>query len=502
MDHTSATPLLALLVPLVGTVAMVALRRQRNARELCAIAAGVAQTVLVATMVPTVLDGGTISFTVLSFLPEAPIALRADALGVVLAGTASVLWVLTTVYSVGYFGTGPYRGLTRFHGCFGLTMVATVGAAFAANLVTLYLFYEAMTIVTYPLVTHTGTAEAMRSGRRYLAYQLGSGIAFFLPAIVLTYTMSGTFDLVPGGTIGPDESRALLMVVYVLYLLGIAKAAMMPVHAWLPAAMVAPVPVSALLHAVAVVNVGVFCVFRVVLDVFGSDLVGDLGLGTLTLVVTSVTILLASGYALRLDDLKGILAYSTIGQLSYMILGVALLTDEGRTGGMLHLVGHAFSKITLFFAVGSIYMSAHRTRAGELRGVGRRMPWTMAAFALGALSIIGIPPTVGFLAKYFLFLGAAEAGQWIVIVVLAASTLLSAGYYLRVMRVAFSEAPVLVASDGPGGPGDDDLPAPAPAPVVESPALILVPLMIAAAMTVILAAGAGPLLELIRVAAR
>ncbi|HVF31906.1 MAG TPA: proton-conducting transporter membrane subunit [Acidimicrobiales bacterium] len=496
MDRTAVTPLLVLLVPLAGTAAMVALRQWRNARELCAVAAGVAQTVLVATMVPTVLDGGTISFTALTFLPEAPIALRVDALGVVLAGTASVLWVLTTVYAMGYLGTGPDRALTRFHACFGLTMAATMGAAFAANLVTLYLFYEALTIVTYPLVTHTGTPEAIRGGRRYLAYQLGSGVAFFLPAIVLTYTMSGTFDLVRGGTFGPDESRTLLVVVYVLYLLGIAKAAMMPVHAWLPAAMVAPVPVSALLHAVAVVNVGVFCVFRIVLDVFGSDLVGELGLGTLTLVVTSATILLASGYALRLDDLKGILAYSTIGQLSYMILGVALLTDGGRTGGMLHLVGHAFSKITLFFAVGSIYLATHRTGASELRGIGRRMPWTMTAFSLGALSIIGIPPTVGFLAKYFLFLGAAEAGEWIVIVVLAGSTLLSAGYYLRVMRVAFSDAPVLVATEGPGGPGGES----PPAPVTESPALILVPLVIAAAMTVVLAAGAGPLLELIRAA--
>ncbi len=496
MDRTAVTPLLALLVPLVGTAGMLALRHRRYARELCAIAAGLVQFVLVATMVPTVVDGGTISFTALTFLPEAPIELRVDALGVVLAGTASVLWVLTTVYAMGYLGTGPERALTRFHVGFALTMVATIGAAFAANLVTLYLFYEALTIVTYPLVTHARTPAAMQGGRRYLAYQLGSGVAFFLPAIVLTYTMSGSFDLVRGGVFDADESSALLVVVYGLYLFGIAKAALMPVHAWLPAAMVAPVPVSALLHAVAVVNVGVFCVFRVVLDVFGSDLVGELHLGAVTLVITSATILLASGYALRLDNLKGILAYSTIGQLSYMILGVALLTEAGRTGGMLHLVGHAFSKITLFFAVGSIYVGAHRTAASELRGIGRRMPWTMAAFTLGALSIIGMPPTVGFLAKYFLFLGAAEAGQWIIIVVLAGSTLLSAGYYLRVLRTAFSDAATLVPS---GGAGDEHrLPDRS---VNESSALIIVPMAITAAMTVLLSVGAGPLLKLIRAAA-
>ena len=495
MDVTGLAPLLALLTPVVGAAGVVMLRHRVPARELCGIVAGLVQLGLIATLVPAVRDGGTVSVTLSTFLPEVSIALRADALGVVLAGTAAILWVLTTIYAMGYFGTTLDPKVTRFHACLCLTMAGTVGVAFSANLITLYLFYEAMTIITYPLVAHTGTPEALRGGRRYLAYQLGAGIAFLLPAIVLTYVEAGTFDFVPGGILDEGASSLLLVTIYVLYLLGIAKAALMPIHSWLPAAMVAPIPVSALLHAVAVVNVGVFCVMRVVLDVFGSDLTGNLGLGVLTLVATSVTILIASLYALRLDNLKGILAYSTIGQLSYMMLGVALLSPAGRTGAILHLVGHSFSKITLFFAVGSIYLATHRTLATELRGIGRRLPWTMAAFTIGALSIIGLPPTVGFVAKYFLFVGAVEAGQWAVLVVLSASTLLSAAYYLRLLRSALFDVPLAVTA---GGARETTGLMRSPT-ATERGALVVGPLLVTAVITVLLGVAPGWLLDLIRV---
>jgi multicomponent Na+:H+ antiporter subunit D len=495
MDVTGLAPLLALLAPVVGAAGVVLLRSRPPARELCGLLAGLVQLALIASLVPAARDGGTVSFTLSTFLPEASIALRADALGVVLAGTAALLWLLTAIYAMGYFGTAHDPKVTRFHACLCLTMAATVGVAFSANLLTLYLFYEAMTIITYPLVAHTGTPEALRGGRRYLAYQLGAGIVFLLPAIVLTYVQAGTVDFVPGGVFDEGASSLLLVTIYVLFLLGIAKAALVPIHAWLPAAMVAPIPVSALLHAVAVVNVGVFCVMRVVLDVFGSDRTGDLGLGVLTLVATSVTILVASFYALRLDNLKGILAYSTIGQLSYMMLGVALLSPGGRTGGILHLVGHSFSKITLFFAVGSIYLASQRTLASELRGIGRQLPWTMVAFAIGALSIIGLPPTVGFVAKYFLFLGAVEAGQWAVLVVLSVSTLLAAGYYLRILQSALFAASVPV----PAG-GSPDTARLARTPTLKEPgALVVGPLLVTAAVTLLLGIAPSWLLDLIRV---
>ena len=497
MDASGLTPLFALLAPVLGAFGVVILRRHPPARELCGVVAGIAQIGLLATMVPAVRDGGTVSLTLSTFLPEVSIALRADALGIVLAGTAAILWVLTTFYAMGYFGTAADPAVTRFHAFLCLTMSATVGVAFSANLITLFLFYEVMTVITYPLVTHTGTPEALRAGRRYLTYQLGAAIAFLLPAIVLTYIQAGTFDFIPGGIFGPDTNGTLLVIIYLLYLLGIAKAALMPVHSWLPAAMVAPVPVSALLHAVAVVNVGVFCVFRVVLDVYGSDLAGELGLGILTLVVTSVTILVASLYALRLDSLKGILAYSTIGQLSYMMLGVALLSPGGRTGAILHLVGHSFSKITLFFAVGAIYLATHRTLATELRGIGRQLPWTMVAFGVGAISIIGLPPTVGFIAKYFLFIGAVEAGQWAVLAVLSVSTLLSAAYYLRMLRSALFDAPLMVPAGASGGTAGL-----MGTPTVREPgALVLGPMLVTAAITVLLGLAPGLILDLIRVAA-
>jgi multicomponent Na+:H+ antiporter subunit D len=491
--------MLVLLAPILGAAATVALRDRPPARELCGVAAGLAQLGLIATMVPVVLDGGTISFRISAFLPEAEIGLRVDALGVVLAGTSSVLWILTTIYSMGYLGTAPDRALARFHVYFALTIAATMGVAFSVNLLTLYLFYEALTIITYPLVTHSRTPEAAQGGKRYLGYQLGTGVAFLLPAIVLTYTQAGTFDFVSGGVFGPDSGGPMLVVIYLLFLVGIAKAALLPVHAWLPAAMVAPIPVSALLHAVAVVNVGVFAVFRVVLDVFGADLAVDLNLGAITLALTSVTILATSLYALRLDNLKGILAYSTIGQLSYMILGVALLNEAGRTGGVLHLVGHSFSKITLFFAVGSVYLASRRTTVSGLRGVGRQLPWTMGALVVGALSIVGLPPTVGFISKYFLFLGAADAGQWLVLAVLAVSTVLSGAYYLRIMRMALLEPVPTPAVTG--GLGDDHH-LPLERRLTESPALVVGPLVVTAAITLLLGVAPGALLELVRAAAR
>jgi multicomponent Na+:H+ antiporter subunit D len=387
---------------------------------------------------------------------------------------------------------GSAASLTRFHVLVAITIAATAGVAFSANLITLYLFYEAMTIVTYPLVTFTGTKEAAAGGRRYLSYQLGTGIALFLPAVMLTYTQTGSFALTPGGIFGAEPAGFLPILTYLLFLFGIAKAAIVPAHTWLPSAMVAPVPVSALLHSVAVVNVGVFTLFRVLLDVFGQDAVASLGLGRLTLIATSVTILVASLIALRLENLKEILAYSTIGQLSYMILGIALLNEAGTIGGVLHLVGHSVSKITLFFAVGAIAVGTGATRLNELRGLGQRMPLLLGVFAVGAASIVGLPPTVGFVTKYFLFIGVAEAHQWLVLVVLAASTLLSATYYLRMVRTSLSPMPY--ADDGPGEP---TAPRRSGRPV---PSEMLVPIVITAVLTIVLGVVPGPILTLVRAA--
>jgi len=484
--------LLPLLIPLAAAGAIWLLRSQPRTRDVIALAAGVAQVIAVAALVPDVLDGGGSTLEISPFLPEAPIALRAGPLGVLLLVTASPLWLLTTLYSIGYLQGSDDAASTRFHVLVAITVAATAGVAFSANLVTLYLFYEAMTFATYPLVTYTGTDEAAAGGRRYLGYQLGTGIALLLPAIVLTYTQTGSFSFIPGGIFGADTEGWLPVVTYLLFLFGVAKAALVPVHVWLPSAMVAPTPVSALLHAVAVVNVGVFTLFRILLDVFGEEAMASLDLATVTLVVTSVTILAASLIAFTTRNLKEILAYSTIGQLSYMVLGIALLTEPGITGGILHLAGHAVSKITLFFAVGAIAIGTGATTLDGLRGLGQRMPLVVGAFAVGAASIIGLPPTIGFITKYFLFIGAAQARQWIVLVVFGISTLLTATYYLRVARGSLSPLPT--ADEGRGSSAGQGA-------LRRVPTTMLVPIGVTAALTVLLGLVPGPLLELVRAAA-
>lgn len=481
--------LLVVVIPLMAAAAAALLRNRPRVRDWSVTLAGIAQVIALLLMTSAVVEGDRPTLTVLSFLPDAPIAFRVDPLGMLLLLTASLLWVLTTVYSIGYLRDSA-ASLTRFHILVALTISATAGVAFSANLITLYLFYEAMTIATYPLVTLTGTKEAAAGGRRYLSYQLGTGIALFLPAVILTYTQTGSFAFTPGGVFDAEPTGWLPILTYLLFLFGIAKAAILPAHAWLPAAMVAPVPVSALLHSVAVVNVGVFTVFRVVLDVFGQDAVASLGLGRLTLIATSVTILVASLVALRLGNLKEILAYSTIGQLSYMVLGMVLLNDAGATGGALHLLGHSVSKITLFFAVGAIAVGTGATRVNELRGLGQRMPLLLGAFAIGAASIVGLPPTVGFVTKYFLFIGVVEAQQWIVLGVLGASTVLSATYYLRLVRTSLS--PVPQVDDGRSVPGR------APRSGRPVPTEMLVPMVITAVLTFLLGVIPGPALALAR----
>jgi len=499
---TAAAPLIAVAVPILGA-ALIALSRGRAPlRDALSVGTAALQLVVLLTLAPAILAGGTLELTLLAFLPQVAIAFRVDALGYLFATTASFLWLLTATYSVGYLRAMGERHLTRFHALLALALAAAVAVAFSANLVTMYLFYEALTLATYPLVTHHGDAASAAAGRRYLAYHFGTSIAFLLPAIILTYLLSGTFAFTAGGVFPAGADALPQVLVYVLFLAGIAKAALVPFHAWLPSAMVAPTPVSALLHAVAVVNAGVFCVLRVMLDVFGPARLAELQLGAATAVAASVTILFASFAALRAEQVKALLAYSTIAQLSYMILGAALLTPSGTVGGIAHLAIHSFAKITLFFAAGALLVVAGRTRIADLGGLGPRWPWIMGPFVVGALGIVGIPPTGGFITKWYLVVGSIQAGQLAVLAVLALSTLLTALYYLRVVRLAFFRAP---ADDGADAQGEE---ARTPAPHASAPASgslplsMQAPLVIAAALS--LAFGLYPafLLQLAGLAAR
>jgi multicomponent Na+:H+ antiporter subunit D len=301
----------------------------------------------------------------------------------------------------------------------------------------LFVFYEMITLITYPLVTHSGTEEAKSAGRMYLGYLLGTSICLLLLAIIWTWSITGTLDFVQGGVFDNEVPDSLLLILYVLYVFGVGKAAMMPFHRWLPAAMVAPVPVSALLHAVAVVKAGVFTILKLTVYLFGIDELANAGVADWLLYVAGATILIASIIALRQDNLKARLAYSTVSQLSYVMMATAILAPLSIFAAALHIAAHAFGKITLFFAAGSIYTASHKTEVSQLDGIGWRMPWTMTAFAIGSLSMIGVPPTAGFLSKWFMLQGAFTVENWIAIGIIVISTLLNAAYFLPIIYVAF-----------------------------------------------------------------
>ena len=443
----SSRPALAILVSLIGAfLILLTGERSRNLREFWTVLASVVKFSIVLSMAPLILDGKVIEYTVFSISPGLSIQFKVDALGIIFGLTASFLWIITSFYSIGYVRSLKEHAQTRYFVCFAIALSATMGVAFSANMFTTFLFYEIITVCTYPLVAHKETPEAIRGARKYLTYLLGTSIAFQLLAVFLTYYVSGSLDFkyegLLSGALGSGVSETLLTVMFILYMAGITKAAMMPLHSWLPAAMVAPTPVSALLHAVAVVKTGVFVVVKVVLHIFGINLLTQLGLGTALAYFASFTIIVASVIALTQDNLKLRLAYSTVSQLSYVILGVALLTPSAITGSIMHITLHAFGKITLFFTAGAIYVATHKTKVSELDGIGRQMPFTMGAFTLGALSMIGIPPLGGFISKWYLSLGAIEANQFPIIIVLAASTILNACYFMPIVYAAFFKEPL------------------------------------------------------------
>ncbi|MEW5863615.1 MAG: proton-conducting transporter membrane subunit [Pseudomonadota bacterium] len=438
---------LCVLVPCAGALAVALLDRRPNLREAASLAAAAALVAAVAALVPPVLAGERPALKVLELLPGIALALELEPLGLLFALVASSLWFVSTIYSIGYMRGNDEPRQTRFYVCFALAIGAAIGVALAANLLTLYLFYEALTFVTWPLVTHHGDAEARRGGRTYLALLLATSMLFLLPAIAITWSLAGTLDFAPGGILGGRVEGWAAAGLAALYAFGIGKAALMPLHRWLPAAMVAPTPVSALLHAVAVVKAGVFCVLKVVLYVFGPGF-GAQAFGWLPW-VAGFTIVAASLVALRSDNLKRRLAYSTVSQLSYVVLAAALLTPLSLAGAALHIAAHAFGKITLFFAAGAVYTACGKTRVSELDGIGRHMPWTFAAFAIGALSMVGLPPAAGFASKWYIVGGALQAGHWAALAVIAASTLLNAGYLLPIVYRAFFVAPpAAVAAHG------------------------------------------------------
>lgn len=467
---------LALALPLGCALLLALFHRWPNLRETVTLTCAALLALVVWSLTPHILAGARPELSLARFAPGLDIAFKVEPLGMLFALVAGSLWIVNSIYSIGYMRSNGEPRQTTFYICFATAIAATMGIAFSKNLLSLFLFYEALTLSTYPLVTHKGTPEAMRAGRVYMGILLGTSMVLLLPAIILTGHLAGTLDFTAGGILAGKTSATTLGLMLALFVFGIGKAALMPFHLWLPAAMVAPTPVSALLHAVAVVKAGVFTVLKVIVYVFGIETLSKSGAADWLVWAAGATVIIASLVALRQDNLKKRLAYSTISQLSYVVLAAAILTPISAIGAAFHIAAHAVAKITLFFAAGSIYTAAHKTEISEFDGIGRRMPWTMTAFAIGALGMIGVPPTAGFFGKWFMLQGAMQTGQWTVLCIILASTVLNAAYFLPVVYRAFFVAEPAPKSHHQGHEGGHG----------EAPFAIVVALTTTAAATVLL----------------
>jgi len=433
--------LFCVLSPFIGAMVIPFFWRTPNIREAVTLVTGAILVYLVASIYPTVAAGNMPSVEILEMMPGLAIVFTIEPLGLIFAGIASFLWVVTSIYSIGYMRGHKEKNQTRFYAFFAIAMGAAIGVAFAGNMLTLFLFYEVLTLSTFPLVTHNGDENSKRAGRIYLGILLGTSIAFQLVAIVWTWSLAGTLDFTQGGILSGKAEGLPVAILLGLYAFGIGKAALMPFHRWLPAAMVAPTPVSALLHAVAVVKAGVFSVVKVVVYIFGIDFLFAIGASQWLQYVAAGTILIASLVAMTKDNLKARLAYSTISQLSYIVLGAMLVTDLSIIGGGMHIATHAFGKITLFFCAGAFMVAAHKTEISQMHGIGKSMPFTTTAFLIGSLSIIGLPPFGGVWSKWYLAMGALEANQLVMIGVLMVSSLLNVAYLLPIPLRGFFSSP-------------------------------------------------------------
>jgi multicomponent Na+:H+ antiporter subunit D len=462
MGVAVAAPFAAALLILLGP---------KRLHEVWGYIGAVLAAIACATLLPGALGGAVAELPLLALMPGMNLVFRADALGLTFALLAAGLWVVTGVYAVGYARADAMKHRPRFFAAFAASVGAALGVAFAGNLLTFFLFYELLTLCTYPLVVHKETEKAYAAGRRYLLFALGGGLSL-LAAVAWTWQLTGTMDFVPGGFLSQVDG-AVLGVLFFLFIMGVAvKAAVMPLHGWLPAAMVAPTPVSALLHAVAVVKAGVFGVMRVTGFVFGPDTLAGFGGAEILAAFAAATIVIGSLIALRQDNLKRRLAFSTVVHLSYIVLGAALVTPYGMVGSTMHMVNHGLAKITLFFCAGAIYTTAHKENISELGGLGRAMPWTFGAFTVGSLALVGIPGLSGFVGKFFLARGAIQADDIVALAIMLGASLLTASYLLPIIRIAFF----------PGMQPDGSR---LELPRNEAPKAMLVPLLITAVLVVI-----------------
>ncbi len=428
---------LLILTPLIGALLVSLTGRWPNLRETVTLLTAATLFGLATQLIDPVVNGDGASLVVAEPIPGLSIAFDVEPLGLVFSLLASLLWFVTSVYAIGYVRGIKEQRQTSFFAFFAIAICGAMGVATAGNLLTLFIFYEVLTLSTWPLVTHKRTGAARAGGRTYLGVLMVTSIGLLLPAIIWTWVVAGTTDFTPGGILIGRINPTAAAILLTMFVLGVGKAAVMPMHRWLPAAMVAPTPVSALLHAVAVVKAGVFTITKVVIYIFGIDFLAAVPMEKYLVYLAGFTVVAASIVALKQVELKRMLAYSTISQLSYIVLAALVLAPMAEIGAGVHIVAHAFGKITLFFCAGAIYVAAKKTRIDQLRGIGHRMPWTMMAFAIAALSMIGVPPTAGFVSKWYIIGGAFQADNYFVLAVLMVSTGLNAAYFLPIVFRAF-----------------------------------------------------------------
>jgi multicomponent Na+:H+ antiporter subunit D len=473
---STQTLIFALLgLPLVAASMTLILKDAPVMRDAVSVGIGILTGFLSILLFIQVRAGTDVSVELIQFVPGVSIGFTPEPLGALFALVAGCLWPLATLYSAGYMRGAHEANQTRFFFFYAVAIHAAMGIALADGLATLFIFYEIMTFATYPLVTHKGNADAKRSGRIYLGILVTSSVAFLLVGIIGVWTYAGTLEFIPGGVLEGKINPAYLPILLALFAFGIGKAALMPLHRWLPAAMVAPTPVSALLHAVAVVKAGVFSVLKVAVYIFGIDFLFETGASDWLIWVACFTLISASIVAISKTNLKARLAYSTISQLAYVVLGAALATNLAAQGAALHIIMHAAGKITLFFCAGAIYVAHHKIDIADMNGLGRKMPITFACFALGALSIMGIPPLGGSWSKFMLMAGALDAGHVVVILVLMVSSLLNV-YYLGqpVIRAFFAQDSKSPANGAPTST------------IEEAPLTMLIPLTMTAIASIAL----------------
>lgn len=428
---------LSILVPFIGALLVLATSKNPNLREGVTLTTATVLFTIVLAITDYTFQETVLRLDIIELFPGLGISFEVEPLGVLFALVASFLWIITSIYAIGYMRGHNEQNQTRFFCCFALAISSVMAICFSGNLLTLFIFYEVLTLSTYPLVTHAGTEAAKQGGRTYLGILLSTSIAFLLFAVLGTYSVTGTLDFQAGGIFNDNDNKSALGVLLVLFCYGTGKAAIMPFHRWLPAAMVAPTPVSALLHAVAVVKAGVFSILKVVIYIFGLETLTDLSTTDIMLYIGAATILLSSCIAMTKDNLKARLAYSTVSQLSYIVVGALLASSVAAAGAALHIATHAVGKITLFFCAGAIMVASHKKNISDMVGLGRQMPLTMVAFAIGAISIIGLPPMAGTWSKWYLTIGALEADKLIIVAVLMISSLLNIAYLLPIPIKAF-----------------------------------------------------------------